>query len=98
MSGDENIPNDAAIELTDEELDEVAGGFNLRLTAARFHKSTIGSAQEISLGRRSSAKSLFQAENIESALLQVTITDASTEDLKVLGELFGDASALDGSA
>ncbi|MBD2213371.1 hypothetical protein H6G64_12795 [Calothrix sp. FACHB-156] len=98
MSGDENTHQEAAIELTDEELDEVAGGFNLRLTAARFHKSTIGFAQETPLGRRSSAKSAFQAETTESALLQITITDATTEDLKALGELFGDASALDGSA
>ncbi|MDZ7962003.1 MAG: CTB family bacteriocin [Aulosira sp. DedQUE10] len=98
MSGDENTPNDAAIELTDEELDEVAGGFNMRLTFASFRKSTIGFAQETPLGTSGSAQSAFQAETTESALLQFTITDATTKDLEVLGELFGDASALDGSA
>jgi len=35
MSGDEITPDDTARELSDEELDEVAGGFSLRLTAAR---------------------------------------------------------------
>lgn len=99
MSGDENTPNDAAIELTDEELDDVAGGFSLRLTAARFSKSTIGFAQGTSIGSGcGSTQSAFQAETTESALLQLTIIDATTEDLKVLSELFGDASALDGSA
>jgi hypothetical protein len=100
MSGDEITPDDAdaAIELSDEELDDVAGGFNLRFTAARFHKSTIGFAQETSLGSGSgSTQSVFQAETTESALIQLTITDATTEDLKVLGELFGDSSAIEGS-
>ncbi len=101
MSGDEIIPDDAdaAIELSDEELDDVAGGFNLQFTAARFYKSTIRFSQETSLGSGcGSTLSAFQAETTESSLLQLTITDATTEDLEALSELFGDASAIEGSA
>jgi hypothetical protein len=102
MSRDEMTPNDEAFasqfpegatELSDEELDDVAGGLNLRLTAARFHRSRFGFAQETG-GRCGSSKSAFQAETTESALIQLTITDATTEDLKVLGELLGGASAI----
>jgi|GEM_PF-3361946 len=99
MSGDEITPNDEAFELSDEELDEVAGGFSLRLTAARFQQSKLTFAQETLFGSGcGSTQSVFQVENTESSLLQLTITDATTEDLQVLGELFGDASAIEGSA
>ncbi|QIR40410.1 hypothetical protein HCG51_29445 [Tolypothrix sp. PCC 7910] len=98
MSGDENTPNDAAIELTDEELDEVAGGFSMKLTFGSFYKSTIGSVHDTSGKSRGSTHSAFQSETTESALLQLTIIDATTKDLEIIGELFGDASALDGSA
>ncbi|MEH2443024.1 CTB family bacteriocin [Nostoc sp.] len=99
MSDDEITPNDEAIELSDEELDDVAGGFNLQFTAARFHKSTRGFSQQTSRRRgHHSTRSTFHTETIDSSLFQLTITDATTEDLKVLGELFGDISALDGSA
>lgn len=99
MSGDEMTPDDTAIELSDEELDDVAGGFDLQLSIARFNKSTIGFVQGTPpVSGCGSAPSAFQAETTESALIQLTITDATTEDLKILGELFGDASALEGPA
>ncbi|NJR49610.1 MAG: hypothetical protein HC780_08565 [Leptolyngbyaceae cyanobacterium CSU_1_3] len=108
MSGDEMTPDNAIVsqfsegvsELSDEELDDVAGGFDLQFSVARFKKSTLGFAQETSpsSGCGGSAKSVFQSENIESALIQLVITDATTEDLKILGELFGDATAIEGSA
>ncbi|BAY30904.1 hypothetical protein NIES2107_27520 [Nostoc carneum NIES-2107] len=98
MSGDENIPNDAAIELTDEELDEVAGGLDMKLTFASFRKSTTGYVHDTSRRSRGSTHSAFQSETTESALLQLTIIDATTKDLEIIGELFGNASALDGSA
>lgn len=102
MLGDEMAPNDEAsasqfpegtIELSDEELDDVAGGLNVQFTAARFRRSRIGFAQETA-GGCGSSKSVFQAETTESALIQFTITDATTEDLKVLTELLGGASAI----
>ncbi|MEH1886371.1 MULTISPECIES: CTB family bacteriocin [unclassified Nostoc] len=98
MSDDEITPKDEAIELSDEELDDVAGGFNLQFTAARFHKSTRGFTQETSRRRGChSTRSSFHTETTDSSLFQLTITDATTEDLKVLGELFGDISAIEGS-
>jgi hypothetical protein len=98
MSGDEITPNDEAIELSDEELDDVAGGFNLHFTSARFHKSTRGFTQQTSRGRGfHSTRSAFHAETTDSSVFHLSITDATTEDLKVLGELFGDISAIEGS-
>lgn len=99
MSGDEVTPNDAAIELSDEELDDVAGGFNMQLSIAHFSKSIIGFAQDTpSVSGCGSAQSAFQAETTDSALIQLSITDATTKDLEILGELFGGASALEGPA
>ncbi|MBE9037983.1 CTB family bacteriocin [aff. Roholtiella sp. LEGE 12411] len=98
MSGDEITPNNEAIELSDEDLDEVAGGFSLRLTAARFQQSKLTSVESIGSGSSNcSAQSAFQAETTESSLFQLTIVDATTEDIQALGELFGDMSAIDGS-
>jgi hypothetical protein len=96
MLGDEINPNEAPIELSDEELDEVAGGFSLRFTAARFQQSVFTFAQETSQAS-GSTQSGFQAETTESSFLQLTIVDATTDDLKVLSELFGGASAIEGS-
>lgn len=99
MSGDEMTADDAAIELSDEELDDVAGGFDMQLSIAHFNKSIIGFVQDTPLASEcGSAQSAFQAETTESALIQLTITDATTEELKILGELFGGASALEGPA
>ena len=96
MLGDEITPNDPPIELSDEELDEVSGGFSLRFTAARFYQSESTFTHGTSHGSRSK-RSGYHAETTESSFLQLTIVDATTEDLKVLGELFGDASAIHGS-
>lgn len=98
MLGDEITPNDDVTELSDEELDEVAGGFSLSFKAARFASTVISNDQTVSGSHKRLANSAFKAENIESSFLQVTIVDATTDDLKVLNELFGGSSALDGSA
>jgi hypothetical protein len=95
MLGDEITPNDPPIELSDEELDEVSGGFSLRFTAARFHQSQSTSIRKTSRGSRS-RQSGFHAETTESSFIQLTIVDATTEDLKILSELFGDSSAIHG--
>jgi hypothetical protein len=98
MSGDEITPNDEAIELSDEELDDVAGGFNLQFTSIRSHRSTRGFTRQTSRGRGfHSTRSAFHAETADSSVFHLSITDATTEDLKVLGELFGDISAIEGS-
>ncbi|ACC80469.1 hypothetical protein [Nostoc punctiforme] len=98
MSGDEITPNDEAIELSDEELDDLAGGFNLQFTSIRSHRSTRGFSQQTSRGRGfHSKRSAFHAETTDSSVFHLSITDATTEDLKVLGELFGDISAIEGS-
>ncbi|MEH2272761.1 MAG: hypothetical protein V7K68_30790 [Nostoc sp.] len=97
MSGDEITPNDEAIELSDEELDDVAGGFNLQFTSIRSHRSIRGFTQQTSRGRGFQTRSAFHAETADSSVFHLSITDATTEDLKVLGELFGDISAIEGS-
>ncbi|QKQ75738.1 hypothetical protein [Nostoc sp. TCL240-02] len=98
MSGDEITPNDEAIELSDEELDDVAGGFNLQFTSIRSHRSTRGFSQQTSRGRGfHSKRSAFHTETTDSSVFHLSITDATTEDIKALGELFGDISAIEGS-
>ena len=99
MSGDEITPPDGATELSDQELDDVAGGLSLSLNAVFFRQTNIVAAQETSVGLGgSSSKSAFAAESIESAGLQVTILDATAEDLEFLGGILGDASAIEGSS
>jgi len=97
MSGDEITPTDAAIELSDEELDDVAGGLSLSLNAAFFRQSNVVAAQEIQTGLGSSSiKSAFGMQNIESAAFQVTILDASTEDLEFLSGILGGTKGIKG--
>jgi hypothetical protein len=97
MSGDEITPTDAAIELSDEELDEVAGGLSLRLNAVFFRQTNVAAAQQTQAGSGySSTKSVFEMQNIESAGLQLTVLDASAEDLEFLSGILGGAKAIDG--
>ncbi|MBD2165408.1 hypothetical protein H6G04_13470 [Calothrix membranacea FACHB-236] len=99
MSSDEMTPADSEFsELSDEELDEVAGGLSASISAAHYRQTNLLFGQISKFGRQGSNQTNFEMQNIESAAFQIVITDATTEDLKVLGELFGDASALDGSA
>ncbi|BAU12373.1 hypothetical protein LEP3755_29020 [Leptolyngbya sp. NIES-3755] len=94
----DETPIEGAIELSDEDLDEVSGGFNLRITAARFHQSNISISRSSNAGARcGGSQSTFEAQEIESAALQITITDATTDDLEILSGLFGNASAIEGS-
>lgn len=87
MSRDEMTPIDGTLhELSDQELDEVAGGLNLRISTARFRQKNSSSG---SYRRKFGSSS--ESESIESAALQITITDATTEDLKILSALLGDA-------
>jgi hypothetical protein len=91
-NNDELTPNDGTLsELSDEELDEVAGGFSfLSIKAAKFNKRTF------SLGRRSRrGRDDSEAEDIESAALQITIVDGTAEELKIIGQLLGGADAID---
>ncbi|MCW5317735.1 hypothetical protein GTQ43_29345 [Nostoc sp. KVJ3] len=101
MSSDEMTPSDddsAFSELSDEELDEVAGGLNLAISFASFSQTNFSFSQISQFGSGSgSSKTNFDTQNIESSAFQVLVTDASTEDLKVIGELFGDISAIKGS-
>ncbi|UBF27139.1 hypothetical protein K9N68_04010 [Kovacikia minuta CCNUW1] len=85
MPGDEIQPTNDPIELSDEDLDEVAGGLNLLINAGFFRK----------IGIRSEDDSA-SIESIESAGLQILITDASAEDLEFLGNLLGKADAVKG--
>jgi hypothetical protein len=97
MSDDEVISNDAPIELSDEELEDVSGGLNLLLNAAFFRRTRVSSSKG-SKGVRGggSAPSVASAETVESAGLQVLITEATTADLEALGGLLHDAAAIDG--
>jgi bacteriocin-like protein len=101
MSSEEMTPSDdsAFSELSDEELDEVAGGLNLFISAARFSQTNFSFSQVSQPGSGcGSTKTTFETQNIESAAFQIFVTDATTEDLQILGELFGGASAIEGSA
>ncbi|MBD6616464.1 hypothetical protein FNW02_11600 [Komarekiella sp. 'clone 1'] len=97
MSSDEMTPKDdeAFSELSDQELDEVAGGLNLGISIAKFSQTNLSFSQvsQHGLGCGSTTTS-FEMQNIESAAFQILVTDATTEDLQILGELFGDASAI----
>ncbi|MBE9014351.1 bacteriocin [Pseudanabaenaceae cyanobacterium LEGE 13415] len=106
MSGDNTTPDDAAFgsqlpeevnELSDEELDEVSGGFDMHLTVQRFHRSRFSGSRGAGYSRGHSAGAAYQAETIESAQIEMIILDATTEDLKALGSLFRNASAIEGS-
>ncbi len=98
MSDHEIKPTDPTFaELSDQELDDVSGGLNLRLNAAFFRQSNVSLSQETGGAGCGSSKSAFSAETIESAGLQIVITDASAEDLEFLGGLLGNAAAIEGS-
>lgn len=92
MPNDELTPNDGTLsELSDEELDEVAGGFSLlKISAARFNRRTF------STGRRNRRRSEdSELEDTESIALQITIVDGSAEELKIIRDLLGGADAID---
>ncbi|KAM3091405.1 CTB family bacteriocin [Phormidesmis sp. 146-35] len=101
MSDHEMAPNDAPSqemsELSDEELDEVAGGLSIRFTLAQFQQSKVAFAQETPLGGCGPSRSAFQSENTASSFLELTILDATTEDIQALGGLFGGNAAIEGS-
>jgi bacteriocin-like protein len=100
MSSDEMTPSDdsAFSELSDEELDEVAGGLNLAISFASFSQTNFSFSQISQSGSEcGSTKTTFDTQNIESSAFQILVTDATSEDLKVIGELFGDISAIEGS-
>jgi hypothetical protein len=94
MSDDEIKPPDHAIELSEEELDEVAGGFDLLLNVAFFRQSTVQG--QIDSGCGSSPSSL-SSETIESAGLQIVIKDATAGDLDFLSDLLGESAAINGT-
>ena len=100
MSGDEMTPKDEVMqELSDEELEDVSGGLSFQFTAARVRKSSFSSSGEASLRslRNRAPQPSIQEDSIESALIQLTVVDATTEDLKLFIDLLGDASAIEGS-
>ncbi len=99
MSDDEMTPTDAASELSDEELDKVAGGFSLRMNFAVFQYNKVLATQETNSGSGlSSSKSVFAAESTEGAALQISITDATAADLKALSGLLGNVTEIEGSS
>lgn len=91
MPGDEMEPIEEAIELSNEELDEMSGGLDLKFSAVFFEETAV---QAISGGPNPSS---FSAGTIKSAGLQVLLTDATTDDLKVLGKFLGGSAAIEGS-
>jgi hypothetical protein len=97
MSSDEITPTSGAVELSDRELDEVAGGFSLLLSAAFFRQTNVSADRETHLGSGySSSKSTFSMENTQSAGIQIAITDASASDLTALSGILGGATAIEG--
>jgi hypothetical protein len=96
MSNPEITPNDAAIELSDEELNDVAGGFNLQFSGAFSSKQTFTFAQGTSLPGAGTAQTFIQSDSLQAAVIQFAITDATAEDLEALGGLLGGVSALEG--
>jgi hypothetical protein len=95
MSSDDITPTDPEFsELSDQELDEIAGGLSFSISHARFRQSNFSLRQR---GRGfGSIDAGLEAQNIESEAFQITVLDATTEDLKILGSLFGNTSAIEG--
>lgn len=91
MPDDEMQPIDEAIELSNEELDDLSGGLKLSFSAVLFEENTV---QVNSGGLNPSS---FSAGTIKSAGLQVLLTDATTDDLKVLGKFLDGSAAIEGS-
>ncbi|MGG6270547.1 hypothetical protein ACQ4M3_38175 [Leptolyngbya sp. AN03gr2] len=95
MSEDDIIPTDDAIELSDEELEQIDGGVSFRLFGTRFSRNRVSISQNRH-SRASIGSPAFESESIESTAFQLTVIDATTEDLKVLGELLGGTDAIEG--
>jgi hypothetical protein len=91
MSEDKMKPIDEAIELSNEELEDLSGGLNLKFSSVFFRET------DVKASGGGSSPSSFSSETIESAGLQVLLTDATTEDLKILGKLLGGSAAIEGS-
>lgn len=94
MPDDEMTPIEGTCsELSDEDLDGVSGGLNLFISATSFSQSNFSSGQG---GRCGRARSPFQSSIIKSTAFQIAITDATTEDLKIIAKLLGGSNALSG--
>lgn len=94
MPDDEMTPIEGTCsELSDEDLDEISGGLNLFISATSLTQSNFSSGRG---GRCGRARSTFQSSIIKSTAFQIAITDATTEDLKIITKLLGGADALDG--
>ena len=98
MPSHELTPSDAenaqehsySIELSEEELDQVSGGMSLYLNAVSFQESdTMMSHRASRRSKHHSGQTSFHAQHTKSSGFQLVILDASTEDLKYLGEFFG---------
>ncbi|MFM7447300.1 MAG: hypothetical protein ACKO24_01720 [Leptolyngbyaceae cyanobacterium] len=97
MSIDEPLPLDGqttqsflcGVELSEEELDQVAGGLNLYFSAGSFRENAaIRPYQSSHRSRFSSRQPGFQTRDTRSNGFQLIISDASTEDLKLLSGIF----------
>jgi hypothetical protein len=101
MPNDEITPNDEAFasqfpegvsELSDEELDEIAGGVSFDLFFSDFSQSSFASRQ----GRLRGARSMSQSKKVRSSVFRLRVLDATADDLKALGGLFGSISRIEG--
>ncbi|BAY09150.1 CTB family bacteriocin [Calothrix sp. NIES-2098] len=74
--------NQGAIELADEELDMVAGGFIFSFSVASFEQSDRLFIQNTQSGRNgNSTNSLIATRDIRSFAIQALIVDATPEQL-----------------
>jgi hypothetical protein len=92
MPEDEITPiDDTCSELSDQELEDVSGGLNLQIIATRFSQRSFSSGY----GGRPGGCHSGSEQSIESAALQITLTDATTEDLKIISKLLSGADAIE---
>jgi len=70
MSNEKDI-NNAPIELSDEELNEVSGGIDIYLSGSMFEQKDIFSVQRSSSRRGFGSNSIFKSSDISSAAFQV---------------------------
>ncbi|BAY99420.1 hypothetical protein NIES37_34020 [Tolypothrix tenuis PCC 7101] len=68
MSNEQDI-NNAPIELTDEELDQVSGGIDIFISGATFEQRNVFSARRGS--RRRGGNSIYQSSSISSSAFQL---------------------------
>jgi hypothetical protein len=106
MPNNEITPNDEVMasqflegvnELSDEELDAIAGGISFTLDIAQFSTSSFESNQDsLRAVRNPGIRPVSKAQTTKSSLFRLKVIDATADELRALGGLFGSISRIEG--